>query len=457
MKTVRRQGGKAGLSSFDGLSEEEVRFLYSVAKIRKLQPGEVLIREGETDQLVYVILDGVVEILKNVQGSTKRIAVLRRDDWIGEIAFTRKIPRTASAVAGGDVTVMVIDEATLSALEDRTQLFFYRRLNDLAYDRISRLEADRNDLSDRNRQLMEGMFASRSGAGSDYETSDLIKGIIKKVPKLPVFASSLAVKLLEDRISAKEVADLVKEDPALVAMVLKVVNSPYYGFQSQVTDIHHAVVLLGFNALQQLVVGEGIRRTLPDTPAYRDLHFHSMALSSIAFGLCSASKIGKPAQIATIGLLHDLGRGVIHLLREQNPNLSILINRLESTAIGSLLLKAWNLPEIVWRTVEFQDYPEFAPPSRLPPEIRIPVTFLFIAHVCLDELRQEGSNTRQTSYLDEYLDLLGWKGHLPAGIVRKALLPSLKKKMDALPSYLRELLEAYDVKGGDGAPAGSGV
>lgn len=79
----------------------------------------------------------------------------------------------------------------------------------------------------------------------------------------------------------------------------------------KISGIQHAVVLLGLNEIYELFVSEGVKRTMPNTPFYRDLHEHSVAISHICFALSQESNVGKPVQIATIGLLHDLGKGVI--------------------------------------------------------------------------------------------------------------------------------------------------
>ena len=68
-------------------------------------------------------------------------------------------------------------------------------------------------------------------------------------------------------------------------------------------------------------MAESVRRTMPDNPEFQELHFHSVAISQISFILSQAKHIAKPAQMATIGLLHDLGQIVILLLKQQNPKL----------------------------------------------------------------------------------------------------------------------------------------
>jgi HD-like signal output (HDOD) protein len=446
MEKPKGEKGKHQIPSFQGLSEAELKRLYSLASIRKLQGDDVLIREGDTDQTVYIVLDGQLRVVKQLQDREEVIARLGTDSWIGEIAFTRKIPRTASAIADKPSAVMVIEKATLDALEEKTQLFFFKRLNDLAFERIRSLELRERDLAGKNKRLRENLVLGRSQAKVDYGRSETVQALLKKIPKLPVFASSLAARLLEEEVPAAEIADMVKEDPSLVGVVLKTVNSPYYGFQKKISDINHAVVLLGFNQLHQLLVSEGVRRTMPNTQVFRELHAHSSAISQISFTISQSSGVGKPSQAATIGLLHDLGRGVLELLKEQNPKISVLLEGVDHSQMGSLLLRTWNLPDLVWKSVASQCVPEYSSPSGIPLDVRIPVATLYLAHLAYAFLQGSQEEEMPTSYLEEYAGLFKWERLSLAGIMEEKLLPSLAKRIETLPAAFRELVKSR-VKG----------
>ncbi len=452
MDKPKKPSPKVLLPSFEGLSEEEVNTLFSLAPIKRLEPDEILIKEGEASQKAYVILDGELRITRDLNGHADVLANLGKDSWIGEIAFTTPAARAYSVVANQPARVMALDKATLNAFDAKTQLFFFRRLNAVASERISWLERREHDLAGKNEKLMESIYALRSPDREAYQGSEMIQGVIKKVPRLPLFATTLAVKLLEEDVSASEIGDMVKQDPSLLGIVLKTVNSPYYGFQNKISDINHAVLLLGFNELHQIVITEGVRHTMPDTLFFQELQAHSVAVSQISFTLSQVAQVGKPSQVATIALLHDLGKGVIQLLKDQNPNLAFLLDALDSAQVGSLLLKAWNLPDIACQTVELQQYPEFAPLSKIPEQVLTNVSFLYLAHLCYGLLRGKKEHDLPTGFLDEYKRQLTW-GKLPlAVIVRQHLLPGLKKKFNSLPASLRKVLTEHvkSVKSKDG-------
>ena len=430
-------------SPFSGLDEKELHRLYQLASIRKVDIGEVLIREGDTDQTVYVVLEGTIDIVKNLSGRPERVAEMGSGAWVGEIAFTKLTPRTASVVAGTPGRVMVITKATLQAMTPETQLYFFRRLNDLANERIRRLESREQYLTGKNDKLMDYIHAVHFGEAESYRQSDMIQGIIKKIPRLPVFPASLAADLLKGRMTTREVAEHVKENPALTAMVMDAVNSSFYGLASPFNDIHHAILQLGFNEVYLLILSDGLRATMPDRSAYHTILSHSVAVSHLAFVLCRETNKGQMAKVATLGLMHDLGRGVVQLLKEKNKNLAMLIDAMDPARLGAVLLREWGMPELLCRSVEHQRLPEFTPPHRIPDEIRIDVSLLYLAHLCTEILKGCSQADLPTTFLEDYLGLIDWpEGDLET-LVRIRLLPALTRHMNTYPVSFRTLLENF--------------
>jgi CRP-like cAMP-binding protein len=75
--------------------------------------GEIIFKEGEKGDLMYVIQSGKVKISKNSSSGDIAMATLQRGDIFGEMALFDKLPRSASAVAEGDTRVLSIDKKKL--------------------------------------------------------------------------------------------------------------------------------------------------------------------------------------------------------------------------------------------------------------------------------------------------------------------------------------------------------
>ena len=97
------------LSFFDGFTQDEKRFLSTLeSQIYKYFPANVIIKEGETDYSFFVLLKGVVAIVKN---NPKQVTntKLKAGEIFGEIAYVAKRKRTTSVIADGDVIALKID------------------------------------------------------------------------------------------------------------------------------------------------------------------------------------------------------------------------------------------------------------------------------------------------------------------------------------------------------------
>jgi CRP-like cAMP-binding protein len=72
--------------------------------------GEVIVRQGEPGDCMFVIQAGQVEVLQEKDGNEIRLAVLSKDDVFGEMAITEKEKRCATVRALGDVRVLTYDK-----------------------------------------------------------------------------------------------------------------------------------------------------------------------------------------------------------------------------------------------------------------------------------------------------------------------------------------------------------
>jgi CRP-like cAMP-binding protein/cytochrome P450 len=98
-----------------GLSSHELNQIVSKVNRATYAPGALIIREGETAEEFFIVLDGEVEVMTGLQlPQEKQIVVARLGpgDYFGEIGLLRGIKRTASVRAVTVVTVLVLDRET---------------------------------------------------------------------------------------------------------------------------------------------------------------------------------------------------------------------------------------------------------------------------------------------------------------------------------------------------------
>ena len=77
---------------------------------------------------------------------------------------------------------------------------------------------------------------------------------IIQLPALPTIAMEVIQMVDNPKTSASSLGKLISADQALTAKVLKIANSPFYGFPKKISTIDFAIIILGFDALREIVI-----------------------------------------------------------------------------------------------------------------------------------------------------------------------------------------------------------
>ncbi|MEW6532578.1 MAG: cyclic nucleotide-binding domain-containing protein [Thermodesulfobacteriota bacterium] len=99
---------------FSRLSPQELQRVLDHAERQEYQAGEEIIREGETDARLFVILEGAVDVIKD-RGTPneKTFATIGIRDYFGEMALIDNLARSATVVARKATSVLCIDQKGL--------------------------------------------------------------------------------------------------------------------------------------------------------------------------------------------------------------------------------------------------------------------------------------------------------------------------------------------------------
>src|SRR6202048_1378919 len=85
---------------FNGLSDEEIHELMTVAKRRTFRAGEVIFHRDDPGQVLYIIKEGKVKIcLISTDGQEFSFVVFGKGEYFGEFALLDGLPRSADAIA----------------------------------------------------------------------------------------------------------------------------------------------------------------------------------------------------------------------------------------------------------------------------------------------------------------------------------------------------------------------
>jgi putative nucleotidyltransferase with HDIG domain len=187
----------------------------------------------------------------------------------------------------------------------------------------------------------------------------------RTLPTLPGVIQKLDSLSDSDKSSVQEMAKIVSSDQVLSARILRLANSPSYGFH-RVSTISNAMILLGVNVVKSLAISSSFFAIMEKDSV--SLWEHSMAVG-VAANLI-ARKLGLPEceEIATAGLLHDIGKVIIRLkcsdaaknILELVHERQIYITEAEHEIIdsdhaevGAWLSKSWFLPDKLSEPIAF--------------------------------------------------------------------------------------------------------
>lgn len=204
-----------------------------------------------------------------------------------------------------------------------------------------------------------------------------IDSLLKRADALPPIpqAAQRALALIRDPDSSMlELADVLALDQAMTSLVLRWVNSPYYGLVQPVTTVRQAVIYLGQSAIHSLVLAASVTAFMDrPAPGYGlergDLWKHSVGVAAGA--RLVASRYGRQAaeEAYHAGLLCDIGKLAFEtLLRDVNttrpewqgrafPELEALHFGLDHATLGAEMARRWSLPDRIVEAIAYHHRP----------------------------------------------------------------------------------------------------
>ncbi len=108
-----------GVDLFANCTVDDLGALAQVTHEQRFAAGEIVYREGDPGDALYVILEGSIDILK----AAERILTLKTKESFGETSLLDGNPRPATAVAASDVRLLVVERGDLlDLIADRSEL-----------------------------------------------------------------------------------------------------------------------------------------------------------------------------------------------------------------------------------------------------------------------------------------------------------------------------------------------
>ncbi len=202
---------------------------------------------------------------------------------------------------------------------------------------------------------------------------------LKELPPLPSAVAKVLDETNRQDPDMHKIDEIVSGDQALASKVLRIVNSAYYGLSRQVSSVHQAVLILGIQQIRTITLSVGSisafsGRGPTDADGMRRFWQHSFATAAACTALCSKLNVDRKTSddIATIGILHDVGR--MFFFCNFKPSYQKLVNKAlqEGTTyeeeennflgdthagIGSIVADKWELPQTIVDGIRLHEGP----------------------------------------------------------------------------------------------------
>jgi HD-like signal output (HDOD) protein len=218
---------------------------------------------------------------------------------------------------------------------------------------------------------------------SRYTPEDLISRTVDLV-SLPDIYVRLKAVVDDPESSMGDVADVVAGDPALTARLLKIANSPFFGFPARVAAVTRAISLLGTQQIHDLVlattVADAFSTMSTEIVSMWDFWSQSIRCGLVSRRLAQECNVLDSERLFAEGLLHDLGHLIMYrsvpeasaaALRQsqQQARPLFLVERAligcDSAQVGSALMRNWRFPPGLIESVRYQNEPARAEEFRL--------------------------------------------------------------------------------------------
>lgn len=204
---------------------------------------------------------------------------------------------------------------------------------------------------------------------------DLVNGSLE-LASLPEVVMRTIDLINDPDTSANEIGQVLSEDPSLTARLLKIVNSPFYGFPSRIDTVSRAITVIGTLELLDLILATSVIKTFRGIPTelvdMDSFWEHSLYTGVIARILAGRMRAPNTERYFVAGLLHDIGAlamycqipdSAAHALRRAREEITPLHVIEQETLgfdhgeVGGELMRIWRLPDSLAEAVRHHHLP----------------------------------------------------------------------------------------------------
>ncbi|MCX5817914.1 MAG: HDOD domain-containing protein [Proteobacteria bacterium] len=281
----------------------------------------------------------------------------------------------------------------------------------------------------------------------EEKTRKIIEERLSVLPPIPTTSIKLLDLLRKPESNPEKITALVSTNPVFSGKILQTINSSYFELPGKITSVGRAITLLGYNNVRTIVFQETIKNVVPkhldmEPDLYIKTWVHSAIVSTCAGYI--GKKLFKFSEydLATIGLLHDIGKYFLVTLEsyfEIISDIPALIKEehqygINHAVAGGLIANKWKLPHVIVHGIEYHHYPSFFLPEAIPEQYRTQCFTICLADLIAKVLGYHGQNEQTLPIRDEYFEMYGINKDI-RGIITTDLVRDVEKSRLTVESY----------------------
>jgi HD-like signal output (HDOD) protein len=195
--------------------------------------------------------------------------------------------------------------------------------------------------------------------------SEKILNRVNNIPTLPTIFETLTTALNDPRVTNQKIAQIISSDQSSAFKVLKVANSPFFGFRGGVDTISQAIMYLGTTEIKNIVFSLTIMKMFSKEKKISgfspiELWAHSIGVGILTRAIGRVISEQKVENYFLAGILHDIGKIILlqfaheeytAVLKYVDENNCLIMKAeqevfgFDHSRIGYLLAEKWRLPQ----------------------------------------------------------------------------------------------------------------
>jgi putative nucleotidyltransferase with HDIG domain len=209
-------------------------------------------------------------------------------------------------------------------------------------------------------------------------TLESIVEAVNDLPALPHVVVKIMDLTEDPNATAQQINDVLNQDQAMTAKVLRLANSAYYGFPRRISTVTDATIFLGFKTVRSIVMAASVSDLLSrEVQGYAlasgELWRHSQCVAIAARLIAKTSKFYTVDVAYTAALLHDIGKVILNSTMKQAYHEVVAIVESQNlpfteaedqilgfnhAVVGAKIAEKWNLPPELVEAIAYHHNPE---------------------------------------------------------------------------------------------------